>query len=114
MKLTPINKQHILEYKGKPFEKSMRGFAALHDGKVVGIAGVLHTEVLQAFSEFSDEVANNKRFIVQAIREFRKLLTQYDEPVFAAPDATKSTACGFLKHIGFKKQGELYRWQQQQ
>jgi len=83
------------------------------DGKVIGIAGVMHSQALQAFSSMNGEIKKYPRTIVKAVREFRKILEAYgDSPIYAIADEDTKTAPGFLKHVGFKYYRDgVYRWQ---
>lgn len=80
--------------------------------KPVGVAGIIHTTPLQAFSVLDFDTKENARFIVEVVREFRELLRQYEPlPVYAIPATDRDTAAAFLRYVGFEKiEDGLFRW----
>ena len=108
----PASKADIIAYRGSPYHESFRGIVAELDGEIIGIAGVLHGAHLQAFSEISDKLKSYPKSIVIAAREYRKLLNNYDSPIYAEASSKEKTSMKFLKYIGFEHfDKRIYVWQ---
>lgn len=109
--IRPISKADVIAFRGSPYKESFRGIAAELDGKILGIAGVLHTHPLQAFSEMSEEMRKYPKQIVKAAFQFRDILDAYESPIFAIASPDEKNSSGFLKHVGFEQyKDEVYRW----
>jgi len=109
------NRDDIIAWRGEPYKESFRGIVVEVDGVVIGIGGVLHAAQLQAFSEITDELRKRPRLSVLAAREFRKVLNQYDYPIYAGASEKEVNAGGYLEYIGFEHYKErIYRWVQPQ
>lgn len=109
--IRPILKSDIVAYRGSVFEQSFRGIAVELDDKVIGVAGVLHTDTLQAFSMIKDELRKYPKTLVKAGRYFREILAKYESPIYAIASPDEENSEGFLEHVGFKQyNGRLYRW----
>lgn len=109
--IRPANKADIMAYRGKVYKESFRGIVAEIDGKVVGIAGVLHTQPLQAFSNVLPELKKRPKALIMAAREFRKILNSYDSPIYAVADEKEKNSTGYLEYVGFEPyQKRIYRW----
>lgn len=111
--LRPAQRDDIIAFRGEPYNDSFRGIVVEEDGDILGIAGVMHTPVLQAFSSITDRMKKYPKMMVRAMREFRKILRKYDgSTVYALANENEKTAPGFLEHVGFKHyQNEVYRWE---
>ncbi len=81
--LRPATKADIIAYRGKPYRESFRGIVAELNDEVIGIAGVLHTDVLPAFSNIKDALRKHPKALILAEREFRKILNNYDSHIDA-------------------------------
>lgn len=112
--LRPASKADVIALNGKSFNASFRGIAAEIDGKVVGIAGVMHTSSLQFFSQFSDELRKYPKSLIMAARMMREILDQYSSPVYSIADESIDSSSRFLEHIGFEHyEGRVYQWDKQ-
>jgi hypothetical protein len=116
MMIRPATRSDILEMMGETYPETMRAITAVHDGRVLAIAGVRHGCPITAFSNIAPEIKEYPRTIIEMIRQMRVMLNDYKRPVYALADMDEVTAPGFLKHIGFKhvgtgSQGEIYEWQ---
>ena len=100
---------------GHSFPMSARGFAAVIDDRVIGVAGVAFSNPLQCFSMITDEMKKYPRKVVEAVRLIRGLLNSIDHPIYATPDEDEGTATEFLYHVGFQETIEkgVYVWPQQ-
>jgi len=111
--IRPIRKNDVIAYRGKMYNESFRGLAVELDGEVIGIAGVLHTPVLQAFSMIKDEMRKYPKSLVKAAQYFRTILAEYDSPVYAKPSPDEKNPERYLEYVGFKRfNGSLYEWTQ--
>lgn len=115
IQLRAANKADIIAWRGKPYRESFRGIVADLDGEIIGIAGVLHANQLQAFSEITDELRKHPKTLVLAAREFRDILNSYDYPIYAQASEEEKNSAGFLEYVGFEHyQKRIYKWAQQQ
>ncbi|MES9841226.1 MAG: hypothetical protein ABW134_11790 [Candidatus Thiodiazotropha endolucinida] len=112
MNIRPITHADFIEMTGDAPTHSLRGYACEHEDRIIGIAGVLHSRPLIAFSLLKPEIKSNRRVIVEAIKRFRDLLKSYDAQIIAIPDEREETANRFLKHVGFKLDGGYFVWDQ--
>lgn len=110
--IRPVTKDDVIEFKGEQYNDSFRGMVVEYDGRVIGIAGVLHGIPLQAFSSMSDEIRRYPKTLILAAREFRKILAMYDGfPIYALASKNERNASGYLKYVGFEHYcGDMYRW----
>lgn len=107
-----IQSDLVAQY-GFGFPFSVRGFAAEHDGEIVGVAGIMYSKPPQCFSRIDSIMKKFPRSIVVAVRAIRELLDRQTVPVYATPDDDESTAGTFLKHIGFEETTVkgVWKWQ---
>lgn len=98
---------------GELYGASFRGIVADIDGVAVGVAGIVHTDRLQLFSSFGDEVRRYPMLMIRAARKIVKIMGIYDSPVYAIADEEVDGSVNFLEHMGFKHyQGRVYRCRQ--
>ena len=89
----------------------MRGIAALRDDECLGICGVQHGPMLEAFSFIRNDMRAYPGAIWRAAVKFRELLNSYDQPIFASASEVEGNAPAFLERIGFTLvQGRMYQW----
>lgn len=98
--IRPLKKSDLGEFNS--MGKTVRGYAVELDGKVIGIAGVLHTRPLQAFSRMEDELRKHPKAIIKVIKMFKGILKNYDMPVYAIASETEYNSTKVLKRIGFE------------
>ena len=112
--IRPASRADVIALNGKSFDASFRGIAVEIDGKVVGIAGVMHTPSLQFFSQFSEELRAYPNSLIMAARMMKEILGQYSSPVYSIADENVDSSIRFLEHIGFEHyEGRVYRWDKQ-
>ena len=110
-KIRPATRTDIIEFRGEPYRESFKGIVAELDGEIIGVAGVLHTEHLQAFSTITDAMRKYPKSIILAARKFKEILNSYECQIYALASEKEKNSTGFLEHVGFEKyRGELYRW----
>ena len=116
MQIRPMIQSDLVAQYGFGFPYSVRGFAAEHDGEVVGVAGIMYSKPPQCFSKLDDIVKNFPRSVVVAMRVIRELLDRQTVPVYATPDKDEPTANKFLKHVGFREteMTGVWKWVQKQ
>lgn len=100
--IRPANKQDVLNFMGKPFTESFKGIVAEKGGKVIAIAGVLHTAQLQAFSTITDEMKQHPKTIIKAVRILREILNSYDSAIYAIASEKEVNSMRFLEYVGFE------------
>lgn len=85
---------------------------ALRGDKCLGVCGVQHSPVLEAFSFITNEMREYPGAIWRAAVKFRSLLSEYDSPVLSFASDVEETAPAFLERIGFQQvEGRVYQWQ---
>jgi len=95
-------------------DKTVRGVVVELDGEIIGVAGVLHTSPLQAFSEMSDKIRKYPKTVMKVMLSFKKVLEHYDLPMYAIANEDEHNSRKVLERIGFKPlDGRMYKWQQQ-
>jgi len=113
--LRAANKADIIAWRGRPYKESFRGIVADLDGEIIGIAGVLHSSQLKAFSEITDELRNRPKMLILGAREFRGILNSYNYPIYAHASEEEINATGYLEYVGFEHyQKRIYKWVPQQ
>lgn len=107
-----LQRSDILAFYDKPFPESVRGLAVEFDGKSIGIAGVIHTNPLQAFSSMKDSLRDYPKTIIKTARKLKTILDAYDSPIYAYADEGEKNSVNFLKHIGFTQLDDgVFKWQ---
>jgi hypothetical protein len=108
-KIRPLKKSDLGEFNS--MGKTVRGYAVELDGKVIGIAGVLHTRPLQAFSRMEDELRKHPKTIIEVINTFKDILKNYDMPVYAIASEKEYNSTKVLERIGFELMNDRkYVW----
>jgi hypothetical protein len=102
---------HHINHQGK----TMRGFVVELDGELVGVAGVLHTVPMHAFSRIDEPLRKYPKAIMTVIRNMKALLTSYKAPVYAIADRGEGNSPKVLERIGFEYQhtnemGRIFLW----
>lgn len=93
------------------YKESFKGIVADQDGEILGIAGVLHTATLQAFSNISDELRKHPKMLILAARQFRDILNSYQQDIYALASDQEKNAAGYLEYVGFEHhKGSIYKW----
>lgn len=112
LKIRPLNKADIISFRGESYDNSIRGIAIEKNGKLLAIAGVMHTSPLHAFSSvIDDDIKNYPRVVVKAVREFKEILHSYSSPIYAMRNGKEESSSRFLKYVGFVHvKDEVYRW----
>jgi hypothetical protein len=107
-----LRKSDIIEFYDEPFPESVRGLAVELDGVPVGVAGVIHTNPLQAFSTMRDDLRKYPKTIVRTARQIKIILDSYNSPIYAYADEDEKNSVNFLKHVGFDQLDDgVFKWQ---
>lgn len=101
-----------MTFRGEPWGQSFRGVVAELDGEILGVAGIIHSQPLQAFSSIIDKLQDYPKTIILMIREVRDIMNLYNDLlIIALVDSKRPTSAGLLEHMGFEKYREgVYRW----
>lgn len=94
------------------FGKSMRAVVVEDDGRLICLAGVIHTNPPQFFGRFGDELRSKPKVLLKTAEMLKSYLNQYPCTVYSIPDEKIEASRRFLEHIGFEKvEGEdYYKW----
>jgi hypothetical protein len=94
------------------FGKSLRAVVVDDGGRLIGMAGVIHTVPLQCFGEFGDELRSKPRVLLKLADALKVILNSYTTTVYVCADDEIEASGRFLEYVGFEKvEGEdLYRW----
>jgi hypothetical protein len=104
----PATMAHAREFYGDQYTKSFKGYAALLDGKVVGIAGIsFEDETMVLFSDMKKEMRPFKRDIVRAIWVLGDMVENARYPIVAVVDKKEPAAEKILTKLGFTHSGHL-------
>ncbi len=116
VQIRPMIQSDLVTQYGFEFPYSVRGFAAEHNGDIVGVAGIMYSKPPQCFSRIDSVMKSFPRSVVVAVKVIRELLNRQTVPVYATPDEDEPTANTFLKHVGFKETEltGVWKWDQQQ
>ncbi len=112
--IRPLRSDDVTAYRGAPLRRTVRGFAAELDGRVVGIAGLSYDgAVLKAFSEFDPEMRGYRVTMLKAAKRVLGLIGGC-RPL-AVVDGGDVRAARFARHLGFEllarhSRGDIYRW----
>ncbi len=111
--IRPATRFDVIAIRGELYDHSFRGLAVEVDGEVLAIAGVMMTSPLQLFSTIDDEVRKYPRLFVKTGRLLQKMLSEYDTPIYALPEAGRAKAKEFLTWLGFKPSDRkhFYVWE---
>lgn len=113
MEIRAARRSDVIAICGDAYAQSLRAIVVEHEGKPVGIAGVLHTSPHQCFSEMSDEMRQSPKTIVKVARAMREILNSYDTKVYAIASIGEKNSSRFLEFVGFNQvKGDLYIWPQ--
>ena len=106
-----LKKGDIEALYGKPFPESVRGIAVEIGDDVVAVAGVIHANPLQAFSNMKDPLRKYPKTIMKTARRLKSILNLYETTIYAFADQEEPNSRNFLKHIGFVEiEDGVFKW----
>jgi len=97
---------------GVPPQHTFRAIVGEADGVLVGIGGVILSDVVMAFQTLLPGWEKYKRDMVRGTRLMMERIKEEHCCVYAIPEPTE-TAPGFLRHFGFEPLGGeygVYQW----
>lgn len=101
--IVPLTLKHLEQFGNRQYESAVRGYAVVDDDeRVLGIAGILHSMPVQAFSSMSPELKKKPKVIVKMAHKIRDLLKSYDVDVYAVADNSYNNSARFLMFVGFE------------
>jgi hypothetical protein len=90
-------------WKGADLPRTVRGFVAEHDGRIMGVSGLMYLpHRIIAFAEMVDEGQQYPLTIMRMARKMKALMDEVSVPIFAEPDGQFPNSRRFLEHVGFK------------
>lgn len=102
IEIAPATSDLVRAYLGKDSPRTFQGYAALKDGKPVGLSGIYREGPhLFAFLNLDPEARAERRDLVKGRRLLSDLLDQAGRPVFARMNADEPTAPKLLERMGF-------------
>lgn len=106
--IEPLTRDHMAEWY-PDLKYSVRGFAAVENGKVLGLCGVYYPNTNQVvFAKFTDEIKQRKRVLLKLLKTGMQLLGPLS---FVVCDPVPGAET-LLRHFGFHKyKGDV--WAQQ-
>lgn len=106
IKIVPATQELTVQFYGFMPPKTIKAVAAVKENDVVGIAGIFKAGLVwMLFSDMKQDVLNDKRSMVKAIREIRKLVANTRIPVYAKADENAQGAETLISHID-----RVYLW----
>ena len=110
--IIPATRELLLQYYGEPPPRTSRGFVAIKDGRVLGVAGFYIFDArLIVFVDISEELKKDKRAVIKGIRKVMKLVKEIQLPVYAMCDESIDKSANLLKHVGFVHEYKgVYAW----
>lgn len=112
LKIRSLTRDDLTEFNHMSF--TVRGLAVELDGEVVGIAGVLHSHPIQAFSRMDDKLRKHPKSIMKVIHKFKNIVDRYTSPIYAIASEKEYNSNKVLERIGFEffyenEQGRFYK-----
>lgn len=106
-----LRRSDIEDFYDKPFKESVRGLVVEFNDEPVAIAGVIHTNPLQAFSSMKDSLRKYPKTIIKTARKLKTILDKYESPIYAYADEDEKNSVNFLKHVGFTQLDDgVFKW----
>jgi len=106
-----LTRNDLLAFYGEMFSESVRGLAVELDGEPVAVAGVIHTNPLQAFSQIREPLRKYPKTIMKTARRLKSILNVYESPVYAFADKDEKNSVNFLKRVGFiQLEDGVFKW----
>lgn len=100
--IRPAVETDFLEFYGKLPPLTTRAVVATHDGKVVGVAGVmLEHGCWFVFTDISTEISRKQ--IMYGVRAFKKMMDGTSLPFITTREESIESSERFLVKLGFKK-----------
>lgn len=115
-KIRPIRLSDIQSFNnGENYPHSLRGVAVELDGEAIGIAGVLHSNPPQVFSEMNDKMRKYPIVMMKVGRALKKVMSNYSSDLYAVASEDELNSDTFLTRLGFEFIGEndsgrYYKW----
>lgn len=97
------------------YGKSIRAYSLIIDGEVAALAGIMHTNMNQAFSVNTEKADDHPVMKFKLAKKLVELMSNYANPVYAIASDQYYTSDALLQRIGFRldeinEQGRLYKW----
>jgi len=110
IKIVPATKELLIKYYQRDVP-TMRAYVAVAGNEVHAVFGIrINKYIALAFSDIDETARKNKRAVIKGYRKFAEMAKHYSVPIWAVPDPQYPEANKFLEHVGFIREGEIYRW----
>lgn len=102
--IVPLTEQIIHDFLGEAPPRTVRGVAAVKDGKVVGIGGFYRFDTRYIlFSDMTDELRADKRLLALAIRQLNAIRQELKLPIQSIEETEFAGSDTLMKHMGLTK-----------
>jgi hypothetical protein len=102
MKYVPLNREIINQYGEDKTPHSLRGFAAVEDGEVYGIAGTyLNSGYLTVWMDARDELRKRPKSLIKLLKKLYEL-PHFGNMVLVYCDRKFDGAEKLIRHFGFE------------
>jgi len=106
IKIEPATMAYAREFYGDQYTKSFKGYAALLNDKVVGIAGLsFEDKQMMLFSDMKEELRPYKKDIVRSIHIIGDMVEKTNYPIMAIASNTEKASERLLTYLGFAHNG---------
>lgn len=117
MILRPATEADLVAFYGRPPRSTIRAIVAEHQGRILGVAGLMRTaNGMLAVSEISEEMRSHRLTIMRAGKAIADMAKRSPVPVYAVASDKEANSAAFLERLGFvciseSREGGLFQWQ---
>jgi len=104
--IVPATPEIVEAYYGKRPARTFRGYAALLDGKPVGLAGIYDDGGYRTvFGDIAPELRPYRKTLARGVQIVRDLMAEQKAPIYAVESPDEPTAPALLAKLGFVPTG---------
>ena len=108
-----MTREHLVEWFGEDGNiPTAKGWVAVHDGKLVGIAGLRWMRgIWVAFVDVKDELKERPHFLHRAVKKYLGQYQDRHKLIVAIQDVQEPTSRRWLEKLGFREdQKGVWKW----
>ena len=106
MNIVPLTREIISQFENENTPQSIRGFAAVEDGKVYGMAGTyINNGMLTAWMDATDDLRKRPKSLLKLLKSCYKL-PHYGKYILVYCDRRFEGAERLIRHFGFEPYAE--------